>query len=44
MWDQLKPYGLAQRIGEDHRFRTIGSAVKAYVRRTSTHWVDPVPD
>ena len=44
VWDQLKQYGLAQRIGEDHRFPTIGTAVKAYVRRTGTHWVDPVPD
>ena len=43
VWDQLKQYGLAQRIGEDHRFPTIGTTVK----RTSgagTHWVDPVPD
>jgi MFS superfamily sulfate permease-like transporter len=44
VWDQLKQYGLAQRIGESHRFPTIGTAVKAYVRRTGTHWVDPVPD
>jgi MFS superfamily sulfate permease-like transporter len=44
VWDQLGQYGLAQRIGEDHRFPTIGTAVKAYVRRTGTHWVDPVPD
>jgi MFS superfamily sulfate permease-like transporter len=44
VWDQLGEYGLAQRIGEDHRFPTIGTAVKAYVRRTNTPWVDPVPD
>ncbi len=44
VWDQLKRYGLAQRIGDDHRFPTIGTAVKAYVHRTGTHWVDPVPD
>jgi MFS superfamily sulfate permease-like transporter len=44
VWDQLKQYGLAQRIGEDHRFPTVGTAVKAYVRGTGTYWVDPVPD
>jgi hypothetical protein len=28
VWDQLKVYGIADRIGEGYRFPTIGTAVK----------------
>ncbi len=44
VWDQLKAYGLADRIGERFRFPTIGTAVKGYVEQTETAWVDPNPD
>jgi high affinity sulfate transporter 1 len=44
VWDELKIYGLAERIGEEYRFPTIGTAVKAYVQATDTEWSDPVPD
>ena len=44
VWDQLKTYGLADRIGERYRFTTLGTAVKAYVAETGTPWVDPNPD
>ncbi len=44
VWDQLKIYGLAQRIDERYRFSTLGVAVKAYVRKTGTPWIDPNPD
>jgi MFS superfamily sulfate permease-like transporter len=44
VWDRMQAYGLAQRIGEDHRFPTIGTAVRAYVERTGVEWEDPNPD
>jgi high affinity sulfate transporter 1 len=44
VWDQLKVYGIADRIGERYRFPTLGTAVKGYVRETGTPWVDPNPD
>ncbi|MGA9160747.1 MAG: SulP family inorganic anion transporter [Actinomycetota bacterium] len=44
VWDQLKAYGLADRIGERFRFPTIGTAVRGYVEQTGTAWVDPNPD
>jgi MFS superfamily sulfate permease-like transporter len=44
VWDQLKTYGIAERIGERNRFPTLGTAVKAYVEETGTPWVDPNPD
>jgi high affinity sulfate transporter 1 len=44
VWDQLKTYGLAGRIGEDRRFPTIGTAVHAYLERSGVEWVDPNPD
>ena len=44
VWDQLKVYGIADRIGEGYRFPTIGTAVKGYVEQTGTAWVDPNPD
>jgi high affinity sulfate transporter 1 len=44
VWDQLKTYGIAERIGERYRFPTLGTAVKAYVEETGTPWVDPNPD
>jgi high affinity sulfate transporter 1 len=44
VWDRLKTYGIAERIGEGYRFPTLGTAVKAYVEETGTPWVDPNPD
>lgn len=44
VWDQLRVYGLAERIGEGYRFPTIGTAVRGYVQETGTPWVDPNPD
>jgi MFS superfamily sulfate permease-like transporter len=44
VWDELKTYGIAERIGESYRFPTLGTAVKAYVGETGTPWVDPNPD
>jgi MFS superfamily sulfate permease-like transporter len=44
VWDQLKAYGLAERIGDRYRFPTVGTAVKGYVGETGTRWVDPNPD
>jgi high affinity sulfate transporter 1 len=44
VWDQLRTYGLAERIGERYRFPTLGTAVKAYVEDTGTAWEDPNPD
>ncbi len=44
VWDQLEVYGLTERIGEENRFPTLGTAVRAYVERTGTEWVDPNPD
>jgi MFS superfamily sulfate permease-like transporter len=41
VWDQLKVYGLAERIGERYRFPTLGTAVRGYVQETGTPWVDP---
>jgi high affinity sulfate transporter 1 len=44
VWDQLRTYGIAERIGEQYRFPTLGMAVKAYVEETGVPWVDPNPD
>jgi high affinity sulfate transporter 1 len=44
VWDQLRTYGIAERIGERYRFPTLGTAVRAYVEETGTPWVDPNPD
>jgi MFS superfamily sulfate permease-like transporter len=44
VWDQLKVYGIAERIEERYRFPTLGTAVKGYVEETGTPWVDPNPD
>ena len=44
VWDQLKVYGIAERIGERYRFPTLGTAVHGYVEETGTPWVDPNPD
>ena len=44
VWDQLRTYAIAERIGERYRYPTIGTAVKAYVEETGTRWVDPNPD
>jgi high affinity sulfate transporter 1 len=44
VWDQLKIYGIADRIGERYRFPTLGTAVKGYVEETGTPWADPNPD
>jgi high affinity sulfate transporter 1 len=44
VWDQLKVYGLAERIGEAYRFPTLVTAVRRYVEETGAPWVDPNPD
>jgi high affinity sulfate transporter 1 len=44
VWDQLKTYGMAERIGDRYRFPTLGTAVHGYVEETGTPWVDPNPD
>jgi len=44
VWDGLKVYGLAERIGDAYRFPTLGTAVRGYVEETGTAWVDPNPD
>ena len=38
--DALRGYGLCDRIGEDHLFPTLGTAISAYLRETGTEWVD----
>ena len=38
--DALRSYGLSDRIGEDHLFPTLGTAISAYLRETGTEWVD----
>lgn len=38
--DQLERYGLAQRIGSDRLFRTVGEAVRTYVEETGVAWSD----
>ena len=38
--DRLAKYGLVDRIGPDHFYRTIGEAVKAYVAAEGVRWVD----
>ena len=44
VWDGLRVYGLAERIGDAYRFPTLGTAVRGYVEETGTAWVDPNPD
>ncbi len=38
--DQLKGYGLYDRIGAEHFFPTLGTAVHGYLAATGTAWVD----
>jgi high affinity sulfate transporter 1 len=38
--DALRGYGLCDRIGEDHLFPTLGTAINAYLGDTGTKWVD----
>jgi high affinity sulfate transporter 1 len=38
--DQLQHYGLLSVIGQKYIFRTVGSAVHAYVAETGSEWVD----
>jgi MFS superfamily sulfate permease-like transporter len=38
--DTLRSYGLLDRIGEDHLFPTIGTAVDGYVSATGAPWTD----
>ena len=38
--DRLEPYGIVDRIGRQHFYRTVGEAVKSYVADTGTPWVD----
>jgi MFS superfamily sulfate permease-like transporter len=38
--DQLERYGLFSKIGPDHFFSTIGTAVHRYIEETGVEWVD----
>ncbi len=38
--DALRRYGLCDRIGDDHLFPTLGTAINAYLGETGTDWVD----
>jgi hypothetical protein len=38
--ERLETYGLVDRIGPEHFYRTVGQAVKAYVAATGVTWVD----
>ena len=38
--DRLARYGLHATIGPDYFFPTIGVAVKAFLERSKTEWVD----
>jgi high affinity sulfate transporter 1 len=38
--DQLEHYGLLSAIGQKYMFRTVGSAVHAYVAESGVNWVD----
>jgi high affinity sulfate transporter 1 len=38
--DQLKRYGLFERIGADHFYPTIGTAVRAYLDASGVDWID----
>jgi len=38
--DRLVPYGLVDRIGREHFFRTTSEAVRAYVAETGVSWRD----
>jgi MFS superfamily sulfate permease-like transporter len=38
--EALASYGLVDRIGEEHFYRTVGEAVKAYVQQNDVTWVD----
>ena len=37
---RLRTYGLFERVGEEHFFPTLGTAVDGYVTTTGTDWVD----
>ncbi len=38
--DLLRRYGLYDRIGDEHVFPTLGTAIRGYLRATDTVWVD----
>ncbi len=38
--DRLRDYGLYDRIGDDHFFPTLGTAIRGYLATTGTVWVD----
>ena len=38
--DRLRGYGLVDRVGADHFYPTVGTAVHAYLTATGTPWVD----
>jgi hypothetical protein len=38
--DQLKRYGLFERLGADHFHPTIGIAVRAYLDASGVEWID----
>ena len=38
--DRLDRFGLVERVGRDHFYRTVGEAVRAYVTATGVPWTD----
>ena len=38
--DRLAPYGIVDRLGPNHFYRTVGQAVKDYVADTGVDWTD----
>jgi len=38
--DRLRRYALFERLGDDHFYPTIGTAVRAYLDHTGVEWVD----
>ncbi|HEX7520537.1 MAG TPA: sodium-independent anion transporter, partial [Acidimicrobiia bacterium] len=38
--DRLRDYGLYDRIGDDHFFPTLGTAIRGYLATTGIVWVD----
>jgi hypothetical protein len=38
--ERLEGFGLVERIGSDHFYRTVGEAVRAYVSARGVEWTD----
>jgi hypothetical protein len=38
--DELKRYGLFERLGADHFYPTLGTAVRAYLDASGEKWTD----